>query len=111
MGCGVSDMKPGLTIVLIDRPTNSSIYLSGEHVEGIAEFDGALYDPDAQLEGAYVELVGQVTYTATSTTRGANGNLVTHQNTVRVPFFNERHNFHSELTSVRLFEKTYNHEL
>ena len=97
MGCGASDIEGGITIVLTKQTADALIYLAGEHVEGIIEFDSAQYDPNEQLKGAYIELVGQVVYTTTS----HNGNGGTHYTVHRVPFFSERQDFHSELTSVR----------
>jgi hypothetical protein len=109
MGCGASDIESGLTIELINRSRDVCIYLAGEHVESTVQFDSKLYDPDEKLKGAFIELLGQVVYTTSSTTTSTNGFAnggVDHSTSTtytvhKKPFFSQRHDFYPELTWVR----------
>jgi aminoglycoside N3'-acetyltransferase len=101
MGCGASDINPGLTIELTNQSRDACIYVAGEHVECTVQFDSSLYDPDAKLKGAFIELFGQVVYTTTNTSAGPNGTIQTTYTNHKIPFFCERQHFDLELTSVR----------
>ncbi|CAF2736453.1 unnamed protein product [Rotaria sp. Silwood2] len=98
MGCGVSYNTSGLTIELYNQTRENSIYLSGEDIHCVVQFNSFECDPELRLKGAFIELIGQVIYTTSSTYRDYNGNMRTTQTIHRIPFLCQHKNFYPDLT-------------